>query len=116
MRRAEIDGNLRLYRNALEAYGVLCSLLEQIRAEAMDVPLLKWRQRLVRYLKEAQADLERIGDGISIIPELTERIQEEERVSGLLRAQFAKAGLRVRFDSSRPEEASWDEECRDEEG
>ena len=76
MKEAEIHQCLRLYRKAVDSYGKLGDKLAAVRAATAGMPgLRQTRQRLL----EAEADLSRIGEGISVVPELTEELLAERR-------------------------------------
>ncbi len=98
MKRKEIDECLKLYRDSLDAFAGLEGKLRASRAAADGLPLLR---RTVRRLEEANGDLERIGDGLSILPELAQHLLDEKRISAMLRRQAAEKGIVLRYD--------WDE-------
>lgn len=76
MKEAEIHQCLRLYRKAVDSYSKLLDKLAMAQAAMYGMPgLRQTRQRLL----EAEADLSRIGEGISVVPELTEELLAEKR-------------------------------------
>ena len=76
MKEAEIHQCLRLYRKAVDSYGKLLNKLAAAQAATHGLPgLRQTRQRLL----EAEEDLSRIGEGISVVPELTEELLAEKR-------------------------------------
>lgn len=96
MRSAEIERCLRLYRQAVAAFGDLESRLAGFVAAADGLPVLR---RLQERLAAVQGDLERIGDGLAVLPELVEELRVEKRISARLRAQAERAGLVLRYDT-----------------
>ncbi len=76
MKEAEIHQCLRLYRKAVDSYSKLLEKLAMAQAAMYGMPgLRQTRQRLL----EAEDDLSRIGEGISVVPELTEELLAEKR-------------------------------------
>ena len=76
MKEAEIHQCLRLYRKAVDSYSKLLDKLAMAQAAMYGMPgLRQTRQRLL----EAEDDLSRIGEGISVLPELTEELLAERR-------------------------------------
>jgi hypothetical protein len=76
VKEAEIHQCLRLYRKAVDSYSKLLDKLAMAQAAMYGMPgLRQTRQRLL----EAEADLSRIGEGISVVPELTEELLAEKR-------------------------------------
>ena len=76
MKEAEIHQCLRLYRKAVDSYSKLLDKLAMAQAAMYGMPgLRQTRQRLL----EAEEDLSRIGEGISVVPELTEELLAERR-------------------------------------
>jgi len=76
VKEAEIHQCLRLYRKAVDSYSKLLDKLAMAQAAMYGMPgLRQTRQRLL----EAEADLSRIGEGISVVPELTEELLAERR-------------------------------------
>lgn len=76
MKEAEIHQCLRLYRKAVDSYSKLLDKLAMAQAAMYGMPgLRQTRQRLL----EAEDDLSRIGEGISVVPELTEELLAERR-------------------------------------
>lgn len=84
MKEAEINQCLRLYRKSVDSY---CKLIDKLTAaQAATTGMPRTRQRLV----EAEEDLNQIGEGISLLPELAEEILAERR----LRAEEGFVGRR----------------------
>ncbi len=96
MKAAEIDRCLRLYRYAVAAFGDLEARLAAFVAAADGLPILR---RAHERLAAVRDDLERIGDGLALLPELAEQLQEERRISAALREQAERAGLTLRYDA-----------------
>jgi hypothetical protein len=95
MRTAEINRCLRCYRHAVAAFGDLEARLAAFLAAADGLPILR---RAQERLQAARLDLERIGDGLALLPELVGELQEEKRVSARLREQAERAGVILRAD------------------
>ena len=95
MKKAEVQECLRLYRKGVDAYGELTEKLKAVRAAAEGFSVLP---RTRRHLEEAVGDLDRIGEGLSVLPELAGRLLEVMRIYGLLKRQAVQAGLTVRYD------------------
>jgi hypothetical protein len=96
VRSAEIDRCLRLYRHAVAAFGDLEARLAAFVAAADGLPLLR---RMQERLAAVRRDLERIGDGLAVLPELAEQLRAEKRISAQLREQAERAGLVLRYDT-----------------
>jgi hypothetical protein len=88
VKKTEIKDCLRLYRRSIDAYRELSDALRESQAEAEGSPLLSRARRL---LNEAMGHLDRIGEGISVVPELAERLLEEPRTCDPLEDQDERA-------------------------
>lgn len=88
MRKNDIEDCLRLYRKAVAAFGEVTGKLNPTQAIAV------LRQPA---LKEVEGGLDRIGDGLSVVPELAEELLLERRICALLRDQAARAGLTFQY-------------------
>ena len=97
MKAAEIDRYLRCYRHAVAAFGDLEARLAAFLAAADGLPILR---RAQQRLQAARHDLERIGDGLALLPELVGQLQEEKRISAQLREQAERAGVILRHDDT----------------
>jgi hypothetical protein len=76
VKEAEIHQCLRLYRKAVDSYSKLLEKLATAQSAMYGLPgLRQTRQRLL----DAEDDLRRIGEGISVVPELTEELLAERR-------------------------------------
>jgi len=93
--KSEAHSYFRLYERALAAYAELSAKLKAAQAVADGVPILRLTKRR---FDEAAGDLDTIGDGLSVLPELAERVLLLTRMWGALKDQAAKAGLVFRFD------------------
>src|SRR5947207_2751332 len=71
VKRSEITGCLRLYRKGIDAHAKLREKLKAARAAAEGVPLLRQAKK---DLEEAEGELARIGDGLSVLPELADEV------------------------------------------
>jgi hypothetical protein len=101
VKEAEVNKCFRLYQKSVVSYSRIIDILAAAQAAMRGIPGL-WaiRQRLA----EAEVDLSRLGDGISVVPELAEEILAERRLKG----QAGAAAVRVPADD-------WDEELPEEE-
>lgn len=95
MKQIEIDDCLRLYRLAVDAYGELSDKLKEAQAVAEGVPILR---RTRRSLEGAMSDLDRVGKGLSVLPELAGELLVKRRFCVLMKHQAARVGLVFRFD------------------
>jgi hypothetical protein len=95
VKAAEINRCLRCYRHAVAAFGDLEARLAGFLAAADGLPILR---RAQERLQAVRHDLERIGDGLALLPELVEQLQEEKRVSAQLRRQGERAGVILRSE------------------
>jgi len=91
----EAHSYFRLYQRALAAYAELSTKLKAAQAVADGVPILRLTKRR---FEEAAGDLDTIGDGLSVLPELAERVLLLTRMWATLKDQADKAGLVFRFD------------------
>lgn len=89
MRKTDIKDCLRLYRKAVAAFGEVTGKLSPTQTVAV------LRQPA---LKEVEGGMDRIGDGLSVVPELAEELLLERRTCALLRDQAARAGLTFHDD------------------
>lgn len=95
MKAAEINRCLRCYRHAVAAFGDLEARLAAFLAAADGLPILR---RAHERLQAVRHDLERIGDGLALLPELVGQLQEEKRISAQLRGQAERAGVILRSE------------------
>jgi hypothetical protein len=105
VKNTDLNTCLRLYRRSIDAYRELSDALRESQAEAEGSPFLS---RVRRLLNEAMRHLDRIGEGISVVPELAESLREESRACAQLKDQAARAGLIFRLDVGGREEHDLD--------
>jgi hypothetical protein len=97
VKKSEIDECLRLYRRALEAVLLLKEKLQATRAAADGIPILA---RSKRRMEEAERDLDQIGEGLAVLPEVAQALIEEKRLAALLRREAEKRGIVLRYDTA----------------
>lgn len=99
MRQWEIRDCMRIYRDSVDAYCALINRLDAAHEAMTGMPLL----RSTRFsLREAEADLDRLGEALAVVPELVENLEEEVRLGDSLREQAARAGLVFRYGLEEP--------------
>jgi hypothetical protein len=109
VKQAQIKECVRIYRKAVDAYDAVLLKIKAAHRAMEGLPLRGAR----RPLEEAIDDLERLGEGISVVPELVEDLRVEKRLSAFLREQAARSGLALRDDREVAEEEDWnDDETR----
>ena len=103
VKESEVNKCFRLYQKSVVSYCRIIDILSSAQAALREIPGL-WavRQRLL----EAEADLSRLGDGISVVPELAEEILAERR----LKEPTGAAPVRRPADDD-----DWEEELADDE-
>lgn len=106
MRLSELETCLRIYRNAIDACDELSAALRSSQDAAHKAPELRL---VLERLVEAHEALERIGDGLAILPELVEEVVEAKRISEMLRKQAKAAGVKFRYDAELSKSTPLDE-------
>lgn len=90
MKRSEVTGCLRLYRKGIDAHAKLREKLKAACVAAEGVPLLRQAKK---DLEEAEGELARIGDGLSVLPELADEVLLLRQRYALLKDQAAQEGI-----------------------
>jgi hypothetical protein len=100
VKKIEIAECLRVYRAGLDSYTEVVHKLHDSRKAADGIPILR---RAQRWLEEAMAAVEKLGDGLSLVPELAVQLREERRLYDKLLRQAKRAGVDLRYDDEEPQ-------------
>lgn len=104
-KRTDIDRCVRAYQVGLDAYEALEKNIRAAESATAEVPVRVQRVRDARaHLAKAFPILSRLGEALAFLPGVAGQLAEERRISGTLRRQAERQGVKVRYDGAEPEE------------